>query len=101
MANNLITHSNIPEPYYTHIPLIIFIEYLSSIGGLISLWFGLSFWTLLDNTIELMFFKINRLIRNFKKVLKKNLFLITLFLYIYHSIELLIIYNQKLMFRTS
>ncbi len=70
----MISHSNIPEPYYIDIPLITFIEYISSIGGLISLWFGLSLWTSVYFSIDLVF-------KKFKKSLKIILFLITLFLY--------------------
>jgi hypothetical protein len=64
----MISHSNIPEPYYIHIPLITFIEYISCIGGLISLWFGLSLWTSVYFSIDLVF-------KKFKKKFENNFIL--------------------------
>jgi hypothetical protein len=90
-----IRRSNIPQPYYIHIPSVTFIEYISSIGGLISLWFGFSFWTSIDKFIESLVIKTEFISKIIKNIFKKLLLSITLFLFIYQTIELLMAYQTN------
>ena len=78
-----VNHLSVPDQQITHSPKIIFEEFVSLLGSLISLWFGFSIITLFDmisvvNRYLFRYFQINFVNKYFLKNETKNKFIICL-----------------------